>query len=201
MTRSPHYPEPALSRALFASKALAPLWTILRVWLGWQWLSSGLGKITNPAWFGLEAGGAISGFLNGALAKAGGEQPSVAAWYGWAIEHLFLPNAFLMSHLVVLGEILVGTALILGFLTGVSAFFGGVMNTAFLLAGTLSSNPIMFIVATWLVLAWRTAGWYGLDRWVLPFLGAPRGRFGRDRRGRAASGTDAAAQSGEPHTV
>jgi thiosulfate dehydrogenase [quinone] large subunit len=29
----------------------------------------------------------------------------------------------------------------------------------------------MFILATWLVLAWRVAGYWGLDRWVLPRLG------------------------------
>jgi thiosulfate dehydrogenase [quinone] large subunit len=33
----------------------------------------------------------------------------------------------------------------------------------------------MFVLATWLVLAWRIAGYYGLDRWVLPWLGAPHG--------------------------
>jgi len=55
------------------------------------------------------------------------------------------------------------------------------MNVSFMLAGTLSSNPIMFILATWLVLAWRIAGYYGLDYWVLPLLGAPAGRFSRRR--------------------
>ena len=29
--------------------------------------------------------------------------------------------------------------------------------------------------ATWLVLAWRIAGYYGLDYFVLPRLGAPAG--------------------------
>ncbi|MEM6429606.1 MAG: DoxX family protein, partial [Deinococcota bacterium] len=65
-------------------------------------------------------------------------------------------------------------ALIVGFLTGISAFLGGLMNASFLLAGTVSTNPLMFILATWLVLAWRVAGYYGLDYWVLPRLGAPR---------------------------
>ena len=79
-----------------------------------------------------------------------------------------------MSHLVAIGEVLVGIALIVGFPTGVSAFLGGLMNAAFLLAGTLSSNPVMFILATWIVLAWRVAGYYGLDCWILPKLGASR---------------------------
>ena len=47
------------------------------------------------------------------------------------------------------------------------------MNASFLFAGTVSSNPLLFILATWLVLAWKVAGWYGLDRWALPLLGTP----------------------------
>jgi thiosulfate dehydrogenase [quinone] large subunit len=71
------------------------------------------------------------------------------------------------------GETLVGIALILGLFTGIAAFFGSFMNTNYLLAGAVSINPILFIIATWLVLAWKTAGWWGLDRWILPILGTP----------------------------
>lgn len=66
------------------------------------------------------------------------------------------------------GEFLVGAALILGILTGIAAFFGSLMTMNYLLAGAVSTNPILFVIATWLVLAWKTAGWWGLDRWVLP---------------------------------
>lgn len=172
--RSTYYPEPRITRFLFASKTLAPLWLVIRLYLGWLWLSSGWGKIFSPAWTGEAAGTAVRGFLTGALARAGGEQPTVAPWYAWLIEHVFLPNAVIMSWTVAFGEVLVGIALIVGFLTGLSAFMGGLMNVSFLLAGTLSTNPIMFILATWLVLGWRVAGYYGLDYWVLPRLGAPK---------------------------
>jgi thiosulfate dehydrogenase [quinone] large subunit len=47
------------------------------------------------------------------------------------------------------------------------------MNMNYLLAVTVSTNPILFAIATWLVLAWKTAGWWGLDRWLLPALGTP----------------------------
>src|SRR4030095_13361651 len=75
--------------------------------------------------------------------------------------------------LVTYGEVLVGLGLLLGALTGIAAFFGSLMNVNYLLAGTVSSNPILFVLATWLVLAWRVAGWWGLDRWLLPMLGTP----------------------------
>lgn len=175
MTRTVYYQEPAISRFLFASPYMAPFWLVLRIWLGWSWLSSGWGKVQNPAWVGENAGAAITGYLQGALARAGGDSPSVAGWYAWLIENAFLPNATLMSYLVAFGEVAVGVALILGLLTGLSAFFGGFMNVSFLLAGTLSTNPIMFMVATWIVLAWRVAGYWGLDYFILPRLGAPAG--------------------------
>ena len=187
MTNTGFYPEPPLSKFLFASKALAPLWTVVRVYLGWLWLDAGWHKVTNPAWTGDSAGAAVSGFLNRALSLSTGDAPSVAGWYAWIIENVFLPAAPVFSYLVAYGELLIGVALIVGFLTGLMAFLGGLMNVMFMLAGTLSSNPMMFILATWLVLAWRTAGYYGLDYWVLPWLGAPAGPFSRSRSDRVNS--------------
>jgi thiosulfate dehydrogenase [quinone] large subunit len=44
---------------------------------------------------------------------------------------------------------------------------------SFLLAGSVSSNPVLFTAAIGLMLAWRVAGYYGLDRYLLPMLGTP----------------------------
>lgn len=177
MTDPRTYPEPRITQILFASKGAAIVWGVLRVYLGWLWLSAGWGKVTNPAWVGADAGTALSGYLGGALQRAQAESPSVSGWYAWLVEYAFLPNAGWFTYVVAFGQVAVGVALILGFLVGLSAFFGGLMNVNFMLAGTLSTNPIMFIFATWLVLAWRVAGYYGVDRWVLPRIGAPRGQF------------------------
>ena len=169
------FPEPRITRFLFASKPMAIVWGIVRVYVGWVWLAAGWAKVTNPAWVGADAGAAVSGYLRGALARADADPPTVSSWYAWLVDNVFLPNATAMSYMVAFGEVLVGLALILGLLVGLSAFFAGFMNANFLLAGTLSTNPAMFILATWLVLAWRVAGYYGLDYWVLPLVGAPRG--------------------------
>lgn len=67
------------------------------------------------------------------------------------------------GYVVTYGEILVGVALILGIFTGMAAFFGSFMNMNYLLAGTVSTNPMLLILAALLVLAWKTAGWWGLD--------------------------------------
>lgn len=168
-------PEPPIARLLFADTRLAPLWLIIRLYVGYEWLSAGWGKLTNPAgvWVGARAGTAVAGFIQGALAKTSGDHPDVSGWYASFLSNVALPNAALFSYVVTFGEILVGIALILGLLTGIAAFFGGFMNASYLLAGTVSTNPFLFILATWLVLAWRVAGYWGLDRWALPLLGVP----------------------------
>lgn len=165
--------DPPIAQALFSDVRWAWIWLILRVYLGWQWLEAGWGKFGSPAWTGDNAGAAITGFVNGALQKTAGDHPDVPGWYAWFLQTLVLPYPVLWSYLVMAGEILVGIALIVGLFTGIAAFFGSIMNVSYLLAGTVSVNPVMFVIATWLVLAWKTAGWWGLDRWVLPALGVP----------------------------
>ena len=77
------------------------------------------------------------------------------------------------------GELLIGLALIVGAFTGIAAFFGGFMNWNFMMAGSASINPVLFTLSILLILAWKTAGWIGLDRFLLPALGTPwrRGRL------------------------
>ena len=44
--------------------------------------------------------------------------------------------------------------------TGIAAFFGTILNESYLLSGTVSINPILLPLGTFLVLAWKTAGWW-----------------------------------------
>jgi thiosulfate dehydrogenase [quinone] large subunit len=166
-------PEPPLARFLFADTRLAWFWLIIRVYCGWQWLEAGWGKLQNPAWFGSSAGSALTGFINGALAKTQGDHPDVHQYYAAFLQTFVLPYAPFWSNVVTIGEVLVGIGLIVGALTGIAAFFGTFMNANYLFAGTVSTNPLLFVLGTWLVLAWRVAGWYGVDRWLLPLLGTP----------------------------
>jgi thiosulfate dehydrogenase [quinone] large subunit len=187
-----HLEEPPVARALFGSVRWAWLWLVLRVYAGYEWLRAGYDKITNPAWTGSSAGTALSGFVNGALQKTGGAHPDVQSWYAWFLQHLVLPNAATWGYVVAIGEMLVGVALILGLFTGIVAFFGSFMNVNYLLAGSVSSNPILLIIAMFLVLAWRVAGWWGLDRWALPALGTPwrPGFVFKEGTGGAVTGPD-----------
>jgi len=165
--------ESRTAHFLFADPRASYLWLVVRIWVGWQWLEAGYGKVTNPVWVGDKAGVAIGGFVQGALEKAGGEHPAVQGWYADFLQGVVLPNATVFSYMVAFGEVAVGLGLILGILTGIAAFFGVLMNTNFLLAGTVSTNPILALPGILLILAWRNAGWFGLDRWVLPMVGTP----------------------------
>ena len=161
--------ENPLSRWLFTNTTSAWIWLVLRLYLGFAWLKAGIGKVTSDAWTGENAGVAVKGFMGGALAKEG----DVSGWYAWFLENIVIPNAVPFSYMVAWGEVLIGLGLLVGLLTGIAAFFGALMNMSFLMAGTVSTNPAMFMIAMFIILAWKVAGWHGLDRWVLPRLGTP----------------------------
>jgi thiosulfate dehydrogenase [quinone] large subunit len=165
--------EPPIAKSLFGDVRWSWLWLILRLYLGYEWLSAGLGKISSSAWTGANAGSALTGFVNNALTETGGAHPAVQGWYASFLQNVVLPNVTTWSYVVALGETLVGIALILGIFTGIAAFFGSFMNMSYLLAGSVSINPILLTIALLLILAWKTAGWWGLDRWVLTSLGTP----------------------------
>lgn len=144
------------------NKFFAGVLAFIRIYVGYQWMTAGFGKVTG----GFETGG----FLQGAIAQAGGDNPTVQGWWATFLETVALPNADLFSFVVAWGELLVGIALILGIFTNFAALMGITMNFAFLLSGTVSTNAQMVILTIFLVIAGYNAGRYGLDRWVIPFL-------------------------------
>lgn len=165
--------DPPIARFLFSDTRFAWFWLILRLYTGYEWFVAGWEKVINPKWVGAQAGTALAGFVKNALTLTTGPHPSVQPFYANFLQTLVLPNAAFWSYIVAFGELAVGLGLILGLFTGIAAFFGGFMNVNYLMAGTVSTNPLLFVFATWLVLAWKTAGWWGLDRWLLPVLGTP----------------------------
>jgi thiosulfate dehydrogenase [quinone] large subunit len=66
---------------------------------------------------------------------------------------------------------LVGVTLILGLLVGPGAFIGGCLLAGLWRGGEFPTLQFAAVVS--LILAWKTAGWIGLDRWLLPLLGLP----------------------------
>jgi len=138
----------------------AIFWTLVRIYLGYQWLTAGWGKVTGE--FSAE------GFVRGAIGKATGDHPAVQAWYASFLENFALPNIGLFNFLIPWGEFLVGLGLIIGMFTTVALYAGAFMNLNFLLAGTTSTNPILFTLAV-ILLAARPASYrYGVDNYLLP---------------------------------
>ena len=168
------FSDPPIANALFNSTRWSWLWLVARLYLGYTWLSAGLGKLSNPAW--TQTGAALKGFwTNAVLVPAAPAHPAISfGWYRVFLQSMLDSGAYTwFSKVVVAGELLIGIALILGIFTGIAAFFGGFLNWNFMMAGTASTNPILFIISILLILAWKTAGWLGLDRWILPALGTP----------------------------
>ena len=69
---------------------------------------------------------------------------------------------------------LAGIALILGAGTGLAALIGGVAASALAPGETGALGALVFLATVAIVFTWKTAGWIGLDRWLLPLLGMPR---------------------------
>jgi thiosulfate dehydrogenase (quinone) large subunit len=167
--------DPQIAHFLFNDTRAAALWLGVRLYVGYEWLAAGLHKVTDPAW--MSTGEGLKGFLARAAAipTQPGAKPVVTYdWYRGFIQSLLDHQAYTwFAKLVAVGEVLIGVGLLVGCLVGFAAFFGALLNFNFMLAGTASTNPVLFALAVALILAWKVGGYYGLDRYLLPALGAP----------------------------
>jgi thiosulfate dehydrogenase [quinone] large subunit len=175
--------EPRIARYLFTSPAAAYLWLVARIWLGYQWLHAGWEKITgteggwhwaftSQSW--LRGSGGLKGFVGFALTQAKGPHAAVNyGWYAAFLRWIERSGAGFMAPLIAIGEFAIGAALIVGLFTGLAAFSAGLLTVSFGLAGVAGVNPVFFVIEILLILAWRNAGYLGLDRYVLPALGTP----------------------------
>ena len=164
---------PAFTRYLFSNTRAGLFWLPIRLFLGVSWFEAGLHKATGEGW--LDGGSSLAAYWERAASiPEQGRPPITYDWYRDFISFLLNGNhEGWFAWVITFGEIAVGLGLILGALTGIAAFFGALMNMSFLLAGSASSNPVLFTAAIGLILAWRVAGYYGVDRYLLPMLGTP----------------------------
>ncbi len=161
-------------QSLFNSKIMSWLWLAIRFYLGFKWVEAGWAKFTNPAW--MQTGAALKGFWTNAVAiPEAPAHPLIAFnWYRTFLQAMLDSGSYTwFAKLIPLGEMLVGVALILGIFVWFAASAGAFMNFNFMLAGSASVNPVFFVLSVLLILAWKTAGWIGLDRWLLYYVGTP----------------------------
>jgi thiosulfate dehydrogenase [quinone] large subunit len=169
--------DPPLAKLLFSDTRLAAIWLVVRVMLGLSWLDAASHKLGNPAW--METGEALRGFwLKAVQIPDQGRPPIAYDWYRGFIQSMIDAQSYIwFAKLIAIGEVLIGVALIVGTFVGIAAFFGAFMNWNFIMAGSASTNGLLGIAAILLVLAWKVAGYYGADFYLLSWLGTPwRGR-------------------------
>ena len=161
---------PAFTRFLFGNSKAGLFWPPIRLYLGFSWLEAGYHKFADGGW--IDGGSSLLAYWERAAAIPEEGRPAISYdWYRAFIQMLIDNGAeSWMGYVITFGEMAVGIGLLIGLLTGFAAFFGAVMNMSFLLAGSASTNPVLFTMAIGLMLAWKVAGYYGVDRWLLPML-------------------------------
>jgi thiosulfate dehydrogenase [quinone] large subunit len=167
--------DPKSWKLLMGSTYLALFWMPIRFFVGREWMAAGEHKIRDDAW--MSGGAALRGYWERATTVPEGRPASPSGTYGWFEDFL----SYMLRHewytwfakIIAVGEFLVGIGLIVGALVGIAAFFGTLMNFNFQLAGSASTNPVLFGLGVFLVLGWKVAGWVGVDRVLLPVIGTP----------------------------
>jgi thiosulfate dehydrogenase [quinone] large subunit len=166
--------DPPIAKFLFQGTLASWFWLVVRVYVGYDFLTAGWHKFTTSAWMD-GSGQGIIGFWKSALGTTTSGAPVITFdWYRNFIQFLVDTNsAGWFSYVIVFGELAVGIGLILGAFVGLAATGGLILNMAFMLAGTTSTNPALALLGVLLILAWKNAGYIGLDRYFLPLLGTP----------------------------
>jgi thiosulfate dehydrogenase [quinone] large subunit len=166
-------PDPPLAHTLFSTTKFAWLFLLVRLFLGYEWIEASLHKIQDPKW--VSTGEALKGFWVNAVKIPESGRPAITYdWYRGFLQFMLDNQAYTwFAKLVAYGEFLIGVALIVGAFVGIAAFFGAFLNWNFIMAGAASTNGMLFAIAVLLMLAWKVAGWYGADRYLLPLIGTP----------------------------
>lgn len=170
--------EPPLAKLLFSDTRMAPIWFIVRMYVGFSWLDAGWHKVIDTGAktnYIIDGAGIYAFWQRIAAIPAAPAKPVITYdWYRSAIQFL-VDNHWegLFGRLIAFGETAVGLGLIFGAFVGIAAVSGAFMNLNFMLAGSSSTNPVLLLLGFLLVLAWKTAGFIGLDRYLLPILGTP----------------------------
>src|SRR5438094_7434218 len=170
--------DPPLARFLFSDTRMAVVWLVLRIYVGFSWLDAGLHKVLDAGAktnYIYDGSGLLASWQRIAAIPAAPAKPVVT--YDWCRNFIqfMVDNHWevFFGKLIAFGETAVGIGLILGAFVGIAAVGGAFMNLNFMLAGSASTNPVLLLLGFLLVLAWKTAGFIGLDRYLLPLLGTP----------------------------
>lgn len=146
----------------FSQKGYSFLFAFLRIFLGFQWLLSGLDKVNN-GW--LAYGDKL---VAGASTSPIGPNP--IAWYVGFMEAVVFPNAFLFQYMITLGEIALAISLILGIIVPLGALGSVFMSINFFLSGFYPENQTL---PWWLISSIACIGAgraLSVDYYLIPWL-------------------------------
>lgn len=158
---------------LYRSKAAGMIWLVARLWLGYEWVNAGYQKLwgSEKAVFWNGGGVGVKGFAAAGIAgSATGKSGASYGWWAAFLHNFAIPNASWIAKVVTLSELAVGVLLLLGLFTGAAALAGLGFNIIYMFSGSAGVNPAYAIVSLFLIMAWRDAGYFGLDRYALPMV-------------------------------
>lgn len=148
-----------VSKMFLQQTSVCPL-IILRVAIGYWFLKFGYAKFL---------GMSQSGKLASQLMDSAKDMPSDwFPWYHYLLAHYIIPHADLLTYLIVFGEIAVGTALIIGFMTRPALLAAIIMNLNYHFAsgyrhGASGFVNLIFVYAELALLFTPVGRFFGID--------------------------------------
>ena len=161
---------------LFDDPRYALIWLVLRLILGTVWLAASLAKLRDPSW--ISTGQAFRDLLGMALNSSDpAKTVPVVEWHHTVIQQMLASGSYVwIVKAVALAELLLAISLLAGALVGPAALLAVFLSLNYLMLGTTNMNIIMLIAAIFLLAAWKTAGSFGVDHFLLRWLGVTQGR-------------------------
>ena len=134
----------------------------LRLFIGIGWIRACLEKFITAGW---PNGTSLVEFFNQQL--SGGQV--VFPFYRDLITQVFAPNALALSWIIMIGQLLVGMAIMFGALTNFALLMGMFMNLNFILAGMITPSAFYIVIQAALLVA-NTGAVFGLDYYLSRYL-------------------------------
>lgn len=138
--------------------------TLIRIFAGIEWLIAGLSKFSG----GFTAKSFVQHAITHLVENDFGRE--AYPWFTSFLKTIVRPQIELFDFLVQYGELLIGLGLLVGTLTTVANFFGMMLNLTYLLAGSISTNPLLLLLEIIILFAGSNRFKIGFDYWLNPYL-------------------------------
>jgi len=153
---------------------LGVMW-LFEVTVGHNWKVGSFTSGANPRWMGPGAGEGVREEAAKAI------DDGTYGWFAWLFEAVIIPNALFLAYAVILLQVVLGVAFILGVAVRPLALAAVAMDVSIFMLGNSRIPP--FFTAMHLFAYFSGAGrYYGLDGWILERTSGARGAAARTAR-------------------